>query len=595
MRASEAAEETDCSSSYSSDSSEKPAAKEEKPEMRASEAQNLDVAPREGEEVPELIVVPREGEEANAEADDEEEKRAAAMTRFDESFIEELKPLGNKVRNDKHCTSRTISGLLNTLMSVLCEPSELDTRSLKALQSLGELNKETRRSLKVGLDRKLQFQLYLKDKEERLKKEREDYEKAYAMKLNWIRNKVAELNAEKSMTEKGLECHHDIEDFVVKVFELLKKAQGSEDALVFQWRGLKYDLSREGVEELTKPTLAEGILMDILKTAETGTTVVQEVETKLIDLGNKAKPYTIVEDDGKEVPSSHRQEKEKEKKDQSAAEMPPPTLIPAIAGEKEKPPTKKTPTAKRMPKFPEKNTQGEDTSNLEVKKVKEEIKPWDEYFVPKEQLSVKVSQHVWSQLGIFSRQRLLKEHPTNVGEKCFACQREGRRSYYCDTMITVAQRLSTFFNQPSGGQRVGQTVFCSCCWLYNMRHEKKRKGDYATVTGWFTHPRNMCNYKDSCGDLKADGEIAKMRHHELRAHLIELQLLDKDEEQVGEKVKEADMRKVEVVSEDEPEKKKRKKEEKKEKKDEEKKEKKERQRREEEKRRRSCKEKGKGR
>ena len=70
------------------------------------------------------------------------------------------------------------------------------------------------------------------------------------------------------------------------------------------------------MEELTKSTLAEGILMDILKTAETGTTVVQEVETKLIDLRNKAKPYTIVEDDEKEVPSSHRQEKEKEKKRQ---------------------------------------------------------------------------------------------------------------------------------------------------------------------------------------------------------------------------------------------------------------------------------------
>ena len=281
-RASEAAEETESSSSYSSDSSDKPAAEEEKPETRASGAQNLDVVPREKEEAPEISVVPREGEEANEEEDDEEEQRAAAMKRFDESFIEELKPLGTKVRNDKHCTSRTISGLLNTLMAVLCEPSELDTRSLKALQSSGELNKETRRSLKAGLDRNLQFQLYLKDKEERLKKEREDYEKAYEMKLNWIRSKVAELNAEKSVTEKGLEYHHDIEDFVVRVFELLKKAQGSEDALAFQWRGLKYDLSREGVEELTKPTLAEGILMDILRTTDTGVTVVQEVETKLI-------------------------------------------------------------------------------------------------------------------------------------------------------------------------------------------------------------------------------------------------------------------------------------------------------------------------
>ena len=406
------------------------------------------------------------------------------------------------------------------------------------------------------------------------------------MKLNWIRSKVAELNAEKNVTEKGLEYHHDIEDFVVRVFELLKKAQGSEDAMVFQWRGLKYDLSHEGVEELTKPTLAEGILMDILRTTDTGITVVQ-IEAKLVDLGNKAKPTTIVdyEDDEKEVPSSHRQEKEKEKGDKPAAEMPPPASVPATAGEKEKPPTKKTPTTKRMPKFPDKNTQGEDTSKFEVKKVKEEVRPWDEYFVPKEQLSVKVSQHVWSQLGIFSRQRLLKEHPTDVGEKCFACQKEGHRSYYCDTMITVAQRLSSFFNQPAGGQRAGQTVFCSCCWLYNMRQEKKRKGDYATVTGWFRHPRNMCNYKDSCSDLKADGEIAKMRHHELRAHLIKLQLLDKDEEKGEEKMKEKDTRKVEVVSEDEPEKKKRKKEEKKEKKDEEKKEKKERQQKEEEKKR----------
>ena len=134
--------------------------------------------PREGEEAPESSVVPREGEEANEEEDDEEEQRAAAMKRFDESFIEELKPLGTKVRNDKHCASRTISGLLNALMAVLCEPSELDTRSLKALQSLGELNKETRQSLKAGLDRNLQFQLYLKAKEDRLKKEREDYEKA---------------------------------------------------------------------------------------------------------------------------------------------------------------------------------------------------------------------------------------------------------------------------------------------------------------------------------------------------------------------------------------------------------------------------------
>ena len=133
-RASEAAKETESSSSYSSDSTDKPAAEEEKPETRASVAQNLDVVPREEEEVPESSVVPRE-EEANEE-DDEEGSRTAAMKRFDENFIEALKPLGTKVLNDKQSTSRTISGLLSTLMSVLCEPSEFDKKALKALQSL---------------------------------------------------------------------------------------------------------------------------------------------------------------------------------------------------------------------------------------------------------------------------------------------------------------------------------------------------------------------------------------------------------------------------------------------------------------------------
>ena len=126
-RASEAAEETESSSSYSSDSSDKPAAEEEKPDTRASEAQNLDVVPREEEEVPESSVVPREEEEANEE-DEEEGARAAAMKRFDEDFIKALKPLGTKVLNDKHCTSRTISGLLSTLMTVLCDLPSLTQR-----------------------------------------------------------------------------------------------------------------------------------------------------------------------------------------------------------------------------------------------------------------------------------------------------------------------------------------------------------------------------------------------------------------------------------------------------------------------------------
>ena len=327
--------------------------------------------PRDEEEAPVPSVVPRDEEEANKE-DEEEGARAVAMKRFDENFVEALKPLGSKVLNDKHCTSRTVSGLLSALMTVLCEPSEFDAKSLKALQSLGELNRETKHSLKAGLERNSQFQAYLRATEERLKQEREDYEKAYGMKLKWIRTKVAELTAEKNETEKGLGYHRDIEEFVVRAFELLKQAQDSDDASLFQWRGLKYDLSRKGVEELTKPTLAEGILMDILKTAETGTTVVQEVETKMVDLEKRAKPTMIIEyeEDEKEVPSSHQREKKEEKEDQLVAEKPKPKSAPVAMEGKAKAQIEKVPTTKKMPKFPEKSKQEEDDSKVEMKKVK---------------------------------------------------------------------------------------------------------------------------------------------------------------------------------------------------------------------------------
>ena len=70
-----------------------------------------------------------------------------------------------------------------------------------------------------------------------------------------------------------------------------------------------------------------------------------------------------------------------------------------------------------------------------------------------------------------------------------------------------------------------------------MRLESKRQKDYAKVTGWFTHPRNMCKCKDSC-DLKPESEIAKMQHHELRAHLIELELINEDEKKRKKRIRE---------------------------------------------------------
>ena len=113
----------------------------------------------------------------------------------------------------------------------------------------------------------------------------------------------------------------------------------------------------------------------------------------MVDLEKRAKPIMIIdyEEDEKEVPSSHQKEKKEEK--------PKPKSAPAAMEEKAKAQIEKVPTTKKMPKFPEKSKHEEGDSKVEMKKVKEATKPWEEYYVPKEHLSVKVSQHVWSQLG----------------------------------------------------------------------------------------------------------------------------------------------------------------------------------------------------
>ena len=89
-----------------------------------------------------------------------------------------------------------------------------------------------------------------------------------------------------------------------------------------------------------------------------------------------------------------------------------------------------------MPRKAEKETRYDEDDEKEKKKARYESRPSrpeDGEMVPKELLSVPVSQETWNVLGKDSRVRVLSEQPTN--ESCFFCQQKGHRAFYCSSML----------------------------------------------------------------------------------------------------------------------------------------------------------------
>ena len=547
----EAPKEADDSESSSSSSS----TEEEEPtnaQVDKKETVEATDAPEDKKETIEATDAPEDKKEAveatdapedKEEAIDEEQVRNEAIRRFDERFINALKPHGQKASDFTHCISRTVGGMVHSLMSVFLEPSECEEETLRALQALGELNLETITNLKEGLEKSQEFKRCLEEKLLALKKEKDEYEQMYEKKVGRIKTRLSELGAEARVSEKGLNYHEGVDDFCTEVFKLLRSGQDDPDAKVFGWKVRKFDLSHEGIEKLREPTRSESILMNII--GDSDITPQEELARQMRDFEGKMKavekPKSImieVDDEGKD------EEIEEEKKAVKRA-IPMPKRFPFTAVE-----------TKAMPK--KRPYEGTDM-NLE-KKMKEEPSEKsliEEYRVPQKYLDVKVDQSVWDFLGSVSRQRLLKEHPPRETEACFACGRKGHRSYYCPEMVETARKLSSFFNQAKGGERPNQTVFCSCCWLHNLREAYKKSRDLSKVSGWHTHPRSQCTYRQQC-QLKEDAEIVKMPYHEVKKHLVELGLI-----QEGEKRKEIEPRTVSMstaAGSEEQEKKKRKKE-----------------------------------
>ena len=122
----EAPKESDDSESSSSSSST-----EEKEDINAQvdkkETVEATDAPEDKKEVVEATDAPEGKKEAIEATDapedkkevvDEEEVRNEAIRRFDERFINALKPYGQKASDFKHCASRTVGGMVYALLSV---------------------------------------------------------------------------------------------------------------------------------------------------------------------------------------------------------------------------------------------------------------------------------------------------------------------------------------------------------------------------------------------------------------------------------------------------------------------------------------------
>ena len=195
--------------------------------------------------------------EDKEEAIDEEQVRNEAIRHFDERFINALKPHGQKASDFAHCASRTVGGMVHSLMSVFLEPSECEEETLRALQALGELNLETVTNLKEGLEKSQEFKRCLEEKLIALKKEKDEYEQMYEKKVGWIKTRLSELGAEARVSEKGLKYHEGVDDVCTEVFKLLRSGQHDPDAKVFGWKVRKFDLSHEGIEKLREPTRSE--------------------------------------------------------------------------------------------------------------------------------------------------------------------------------------------------------------------------------------------------------------------------------------------------------------------------------------------------
>ena len=179
-----------------------------------------------------------------------EERKERLCRELDEGFRRKMQDLTNAVeRGLAFSATRTVTALFHGSVSALHTPSDIAAEDVKEFQTLGEINRETLTTLEKTKRRSEQFRLLLKAKESHLTAQKTQLDQELTKKNNWIQSKLREEQAEAGATERMVNFHETVEDYVVEGMKSLKETQSSPQAQEIGWAGLQFDLTRSGFGE----------------------------------------------------------------------------------------------------------------------------------------------------------------------------------------------------------------------------------------------------------------------------------------------------------------------------------------------------------
>ena len=179
--------------------------------------------------------------------------------------------------------------------------------------------------------------------------------------------------------------HEAIEEFVVATFRAMKSAQESAEAKLLDWRQ-SLDLSRGGIDKLAEATRSESVFDKLMEQVELNQPVVLQVAIEVEDEeGGSIFSASVFLFFSPSIFSS-------------IAPTPKPRKAPQVIVKSEE----NKPEVKAMPRKAEKETRYEDDEE-EKKKARYEsrpVRPEGGEMVPKELLSVPVTQETWNGQGL---------------------------------------------------------------------------------------------------------------------------------------------------------------------------------------------------
>ena len=510
---------------------------------------------------------------ANAQSEDQQiEEHRKLVEEFNEKFLESIRPT---VQGIESClgssASRSIGSMFHCSLGSIQELYELTGSEVHDLQSLGLVNDETLKTVSDSMARNKRLEDALDKKIKAMEQEFEEF--VERKRRAWVQSKAAELRAERTALEKSERLHGLVEKFVELCMRGFKESKESALGQRLNWLP-EMEFSKKAFDKRNKPTLYEKVFTSNLEMLNSGKSIEDEIKEGLAEAEAKVRPI-MIENIPEEKGTKKRPAEEPSGSAPKLAPKPKKAPFPPPDQRKDQ---RKDAEAKAMPKKYEEMTLPE-----RPKKVGRPEKVDDAEAMPKG-IEVDIDQEVWNMLSKEGRNRIQSEKPC-WHEECFFCQQTGHRAYFCKKMLKLGETLTRMFGQQAHGGSTHsrqQSIFCTSCWFRLTTAAVMGSGPVDRACGWWSHSRNICNFKSAC-KIAEDDVLAQMSELELAQHLAMHGLSPPGYEAREEEKEEPKQRAVEITTTGPPEKK-HKKEEVKKRKDEEKKE--ERKKREDEKRRR---------